>query len=90
MATEHLATTTNQMVPTTWNTQLWTNGAHVEGIKAHPTHAINESASASHLTPGVCVVDSDPYSEGPYQGTKGLDKIHERNFFLSLILNLPN
>lgn len=39
---------------------VWTNGAWVEGIKATPNSAINESASASHLTPRVCVTDSAP------------------------------
>lgn len=52
--------TTNRMVPATGREMLWTNGAPVERIKARPDPEVNESASASHLTPGVCVVDSVP------------------------------
>lgn len=57
-------------------------GHTVEGIKAHPNHGINETASTSHLTPEVSVVDSDPYPQGPSQGTGGLGNIPERNLFL--------
>jgi hypothetical protein len=71
--------------------QLWTNGAHGGGYKGALQSWHNETASASHLTPGVSVVDSDPYPQGPSQGTEGLGNIPERNFFLSrLVLNLPN
>lgn len=38
----------------------WTNGTWVEGIKAPPNPAINESVSTSHPNPGVCVVGSAP------------------------------
>jgi len=39
--TDQVTTTTNQMVPTTWRQQLWTNGAQVEGIKARSNPKIN-------------------------------------------------
>ena len=53
----------------------WINGARVEGIKATLNSAIKESASASHLTPRVCVTDSAPSyplpDEGPSSGADG-------------------
>ena len=48
------------MVPTTWSKISWTTGVWVEGIKAHPNPAINESASDFHVTPEICVLDSVP------------------------------
>lgn len=63
----------NQMVLATKGKVSWTNGAWVESIKALRNPAINESASASHLTCGVSVADSvlliprllSPYPQGP-------------------------
>lgn len=44
----------------------WTNGLWVEGIKALLNSAINESASASLLTP--CLLT--PYPQGPSRGAE--------------------
>lgn len=46
----------------------WTNGAGVECIKTLPNPAINQSASASHLTPEVHVVESVPSNSSVPQG----------------------
>lgn len=50
----------NWLVPIIQDKQLWTNRTWVEGIKALPASTITESASAPHLAPGVCVIDSAP------------------------------
>jgi hypothetical protein len=48
------------MMTATRSEMSWTNGVWMKGIKTHLNMEIKESASASHLTPGVCVLDSVP------------------------------
>jgi hypothetical protein len=99
MMTENMTRTTNQIVPTTWSEQLWTNGAQVKDIKAHHNPAINESASASkptlrpmsasHLTPRIWVIDSIPSYHLPLrtiprgQGLRQQFTIHGISSFIS-------
>jgi hypothetical protein len=69
------------MVPTIGSEILWTYGALVEGIKAHPNPTIPKSASAYQVTPVDCVINSMPsYLQRPSQGDEGQGniKIHRK------------